>query len=316
MVVGKLWVACFDLQWLQTDSSKLRSPQSPLSNPRLEKEDSRKFECHVKECGRRYNHQSSLCRHLKIDHRAALPKAVGKRFSCGFPGCKQTFAYQASAYRHKKTHSDIRIRHTCKEPGCQRSYSQAADLRRHVRTKHGTGRPNPRSGLPDPRHLQKNGPSEEANPSLRIRSDGKRFMCDQPGCIKNYPSKNSLYHHQRRAHGKEVQQLHQPSTDGKRFVCSFPDCGKHYTHKAYLYRHVKQVHVKQSASHTKSPQFKCDFPGCGKQYKFIEALRRHQDAGKHAGGSLYSTCGLNGCQLLFSSKESLERHRRLSHGLW
>ena len=105
----------------------------------------------------------------------------------------------------------------------------------------------------------------------------KNFQCKL--CDKSFTLRNSMYRHQRKAHGRVLYESDnlpksiQPNEEG-RFPCEF--CDKSFTHKGHVYGHQRKVHVRESAcKRATKPKYQGNFPCkvCGK--KFSSASNRN-----------------------------------------
>ncbi|KAF9049912.1 transcription factor iiia [Panaeolus papilionaceus] len=299
------------------------------------------YQCKIPGCNEAFSKHSQLRAHLCQVH---SPPGT-KPYQCTHDGCTKSFDTNQHLITHQKTHdtkryacvhamclsktdgapffatwsalqSHIRMAHppTCLHPSCNgRIFSNHSNLRAHLKlheTRQITKDLNPES-------------EEEGTISKRQRLDdfGRDWVCDFPGCSKDFKSKKALNTH--------VHITHHGRRD---FTCDHPGCGKAFGYKHLLQRHTAKLHpsfdvVEESESsddegaQSEGLEFDID-KITGKSYsQQAEARLKEAKALACPFPSLqhfvvnYSppAVGPAGCQYVFTRAYDLRRHLATAH---
>ncbi|KAL6302221.1 hypothetical protein BKA93DRAFT_737472 [Sparassis latifolia] len=216
------------------------------------------FKCAETCCDAAFSKHHQLREHICSAHR---PPGT-KPYRCEHAGCTKSFPNNQKLRAHMKTHDNKR--YTCVHESCLPAegalptyYPTWSSLQQHMRSAHRPTCPYPscngktfsaQAGLRAHLkiHAQRdaeadldkmgNGSADECEdekPRKRRRGGelGRDWICEIPGCGKDFKSKHALTTH------TNVSHL------GRRdFVCSHSDCGRAFGWKHLLQRHVAKVH--------------------------------------------------------------------------
>ena len=127
----------------------------------------------------------------------------------------------------------------------------------------------------------------------RVTGKKKPFICEIPGCGKNFFLKTGLTAHIRIVHNKE-----------RPHVCPEEGCGKSFGWKANLKGHIRIVHMQ-------TKPFVCDKPGCSRKYGLERDLERH--IRNIHNREKPHICPEVECGKKFGLQESLKKHIRHVH---
>lgn len=190
-----------------------------------------KIVCPHDGCGEVFHKKSQLRAHLGSVHTGD----PSRPYSCG--SCSRCFAFPSQLERHQAAH--VATEHVCGYDGCGHIFATASELRDHMREEHAPAEPG-RVSCPKC--------SKMLHPaSLRAHllthepvDQQQSFVCQVPGCGKQYASKKSL-----RAHFNASHSDH-------RFVC--PTCQASFAYKVSLVKHEARVHAAAAAASTEPSQ--------------------------------------------------------------
>lgn len=117
-----------------------------------------------------------------------------------------------------------------------------------------------------------------------IHSGEKPFVCNFPGCNKQYSRSGRLKIHQRTHTGE------------KPYICSFKGCSKKFTEKGNLKTHMR--------IHSGEKPYYCDFEGCNKTFTTQGHLTDHKR--RHSGDRPFKC---ESCSRTFMRSSTLKKHQ-------
>jgi KRAB domain-containing zinc finger protein len=207
--------------------ARLHLAEERRANPR--------FRCDA--CGRRFEFQNKLQRHVQLEHGS---EAVFKCTQCG-----KAFKTLSSVHYHMRLHTGERPYHCDK---CPKAYATGNRLNNHIKRMHS-------GNLRRDHTCEVCGKMFEHNSTLMMHrnahfADSRTERCHI--CGWSTYSKGSLKKHLR------------SHTDNKPFVCS--ECGKRFAHKPVLLVHMESHNPDRT---------RLDCPLCNKSYVTDRSLKTH-----------------------------------------
>ncbi|XP_043225760.1 transcriptional activator cubitus interruptus-like isoform X2 [Amphibalanus amphitrite] len=154
--------------------------------------------CDWEDCGRDYDLQADLVKHVNNDHISANKKS----FSCRWKDCpreQKPFKAQYMLVVHVRTHTGDKP-NKCSFEGCNKRYSRLENLKTHLRSH--TGEKPYACEFPGCNKAFSNA-SDRAKHQNRTHSNEKPYVCKIPGCTKRYTDPSSLRKHVKTVHGPE-----------------------------------------------------------------------------------------------------------------
>ncbi|SPO00620.1 uncharacterized protein DNG_03369 [Cephalotrichum gorgonifer] len=130
--------------------------------------------------------------------------------------------------------------------------------------------------------------SFQSNGSKRTRANGKKYICEFPGCLKDFGQKTHLDIH-RRTH-----------TGERPYTCDFQGCGQTFTQLGNLRTHRRR--------HTGDRPYECAV--CGKTFAQRGNVRAHQVVHRKVKPFV---CKLENCGKNFTQRGNLKVHHNKYH---
>ncbi|KAI0079577.1 hypothetical protein K474DRAFT_1658926 [Panus rudis PR-1116 ss-1] len=300
------------------------------------------FKCTVHGCDLAFLKHHQLREHICTAH---APPGT-KPYRCEHTGCTKSFATNQKLRAHVKTHDEKR--YTCVHSNCQGTsaayFPTWTALQHHMRTTHPPTCPHAscngktftaQKGLRA--HLKLHGQrdleaelqaedsssenEEQLTKRRRGGEVGRDFLCDVPGCGKDFKSKKALGSH------------HKVSHLGRRdFVCPHETCGRAFGYKHLLQRHLVKLHPEETPTVTVVPSQENALQSSSMQIDSITGVvyasnsKRRLENEKSlqcpypdlntltAGAPSAWTSGTQ-CVYVFSRAYDLRRHLKASHGV-
>ncbi|NXD30330.1 GLIS3 protein, partial [Spelaeornis formosus] len=195
-------------QHLHSLSSRVRPLQAlPPAPGALLEEDGELHDCNGKhgccwlDCGKLYDHQEELVRHIEKIH---IDQRKGEDFTCFWAGCPRRFKPFNARYKlliHMRVHSGEKP-NKCTFEGCKKAFSRLENLKIHLRSH--TGEKPYLCQHPGCQKAFSN--SSDRAKHQRTHLDTKPYACEIPGCTKRYTDPSSLRKHVK-AHSSKDQQV-------------------------------------------------------------------------------------------------------------
>ncbi|NXG09106.1 GLIS3 protein, partial [Sakesphorus luctuosus] len=162
---------------------------------------SSKHGCRWLDCGKLYDQQEELVRHIEKIH---IDQGKGENFTCFWAGCHRKYKPFNARYKlliHMRVHSGEKP-NKCTIEGCKKAFSRLENLKIHLRSHTGE-----KPYLCQHPGCQKafNNSSDRAK-HQRTHLDTKPYACQIPGCTKRYTDPSSLRKHMK-AHSSKDQQV-------------------------------------------------------------------------------------------------------------
>ncbi|XP_064261182.1 zinc finger protein GLIS3 isoform X2 [Passer domesticus] len=159
-----------------------------------------KHGCCWVDCGKLYDHQEELVRHIEKIH---IDQRKGEDFTCFWAGCPRRFKPFNARYKlliHMRVHSGEKP-NKCTFEGCKKAFSRLENLKIHLRSH--TGEKPYLCQHPGCQKAFSN--SSDRAKHQRTHLDTKPYACEIPGCTKRYTDPSSLRKHVK-AHSSKDQQ--------------------------------------------------------------------------------------------------------------
>ncbi|NWW07584.1 GLIS3 protein, partial [Oreocharis arfaki] len=160
-----------------------------------------KHGCCWVDCGKLYEHQEELVRHIEKIH---IDQRKGEDFTCFWAGCPRRFKPFNARYKlliHMRVHSGEKP-NKCTFEGCKKAFSRLENLKIHLRSH--TGEKPYLCQHPGCQKAFSN--SSDRAKHQRTHLDTKPYACQIPGCNKRYTDPSSLRKHVK-AHSSKDQQV-------------------------------------------------------------------------------------------------------------
>ncbi|NXE38508.1 GLIS3 protein, partial [Ptilorrhoa leucosticta] len=160
-----------------------------------------KHGCCWVDCGKLYDHQEELVRHIEKIH---IDQRKGEDFTCFWAGCPRRFKPFNARYKlliHMRVHSGEKP-NKCTFEGCKKAFSRLENLKIHLRSH--TGEKPYVCQHPGCQKAFSN--SSDRAKHQRTHLDTKPYACQIPGCSKRYTDPSSLRKHVK-AHSSKDQQV-------------------------------------------------------------------------------------------------------------
>ncbi|NWT53823.1 GLIS3 protein, partial [Erythrocercus mccallii] len=160
-----------------------------------------KHGCCWVDCGKVYDHQEELVRHIEKIH---IDQRKGEDFTCFWAGCPRRFKPFNARYKlliHMRVHSGEKP-NKCTFEGCKKAFSRLENLKIHLRSH--TGEKPYLCQHPGCQKAFSN--SSDRAKHQRTHLDTKPYACEIPGCTKRYTDPSSLRKHVK-AHSSKDQQV-------------------------------------------------------------------------------------------------------------
>ncbi|NWZ79864.1 GLIS3 protein, partial [Poecile atricapillus] len=160
-----------------------------------------KHGCCWVDCGKMYDHQEELVRHIEKIH---IDQRKGEDFTCFWTGCPRRFKPFNARYKlliHMRVHSGEKP-NKCTFEGCKKAFSRLENLKIHLRSH--TGEKPYLCQHPGCQKAFSN--SSDRAKHQRTHLDTKPYACEIPGCTKRYTDPSSLRKHVK-AHSSKDQQV-------------------------------------------------------------------------------------------------------------
>ncbi|NXN79338.1 GLIS3 protein, partial [Bombycilla garrulus] len=160
-----------------------------------------KHGCCWVDCGKLYDHQEELVRHIEKIH---IDQRKGEDFTCFWTGCPRRFKPFNARYKlliHMRVHSGEKP-NKCTFEGCKKAFSRLENLKIHLRSH--TGEKPYLCQHPGCQKAFSN--SSDRAKHQRTHLDTKPYACEIPGCTKRYTDPSSLRKHVK-AHSSKDQQV-------------------------------------------------------------------------------------------------------------
>ncbi|NXP36030.1 GLIS3 protein, partial [Leiothrix lutea] len=160
-----------------------------------------KHGCCWVDCGKMYDHQEELVRHIEKIH---IDQRKGEDFTCFWAGCPRRFKPFNARYKlliHMRVHSGEKP-NKCTFEGCKKAFSRLENLKIHLRSH--TGEKPYLCQHPGCQKAFSN--SSDRAKHQRTHLDTKPYACEIPGCTKRYTDPSSLRKHVK-AHSSKDQQV-------------------------------------------------------------------------------------------------------------
>ncbi|NWR93093.1 GLIS3 protein, partial [Furnarius figulus] len=177
------------------------APGSPLDDKGELDDFSNKHGCHWVDCGKLYDQQEELVRHIEKIH---IDQRKGEDFTCFWAGCPRRYKPFNARYKlliHMRVHSGEKP-NKCTFEGCKKAFSRLENLKIHLRSH--TGEKPYLCQHPGCQKAFSN--SSDRAKHQRTHLDTKPYACQIPGCTKRYTDPSSLRKHVK-AHSSKDQQV-------------------------------------------------------------------------------------------------------------
>ncbi|NXK87448.1 GLIS3 protein, partial [Formicarius rufipectus] len=162
---------------------------------------SSKHGCRWVDCGKLYDQQEELVRHIEKIH---IDQRKGEDFTCFWAGCPRRYKPFNARYKlliHMRVHSGEKP-NKCTFEGCKKAFSRLENLKIHLRSH--TGEKPYLCQHPGCQKAFSN--SSDRAKHQRTHLDTKPYACQIPGCTKRYTDPSSLRKHVK-AHSSKDQQV-------------------------------------------------------------------------------------------------------------
>ncbi|XP_063278270.1 zinc finger protein GLIS3 isoform X2 [Prinia subflava] len=176
-------------------------PGRPLEEDGELEDGSGRHGCCWVDCGKVYEHQEELVRHIEKMH---IDQRKGEDFTCFWAGCPRRFKPFNARYKlliHMRVHSGEKP-NKCTFEGCKKAFSRLENLKIHLRSH--TGEKPYLCQHPGCQKAFSN--SSDRAKHQRTHLDTKPYACEIPGCTKRYTDPSSLRKHVK-AHSSKDQQV-------------------------------------------------------------------------------------------------------------
>ncbi|NXO72627.1 GLIS3 protein, partial [Phainopepla nitens] len=176
------------------------APGAPLEEDGELDDFNGKHGCCWVDCGKLYDHQEELVRHIEKIH---IDQRKGEDFTCFWAGCPRRFKPFNARYKlliHMRVHSGEKP-NKCTFEGCKKAFSRLENLKIHLRSH--TGEKPYLCQHPGCQKAFSN--SSDRAKHQRTHLDTKPYACEIPGCTKRYTDPSSLRKHVK-AHSSKDQQ--------------------------------------------------------------------------------------------------------------
>ncbi|NXF10888.1 GLIS3 protein, partial [Smithornis capensis] len=160
-----------------------------------------KHGCHWVDCGKLYDQQEELVRHIEKIH---IDQRKGEDFTCFWAGCPRRYKPFNARYKlliHMRVHSGEKP-NKCTFESCKKAFSRLENLKIHLRSH--TGEKPYLCQHPGCQKAFSN--SSDRAKHQRTHLDTKPYACQIPGCTKRYTDPSSLRKHVK-AHSSKDQQV-------------------------------------------------------------------------------------------------------------
>ncbi|NXE98411.1 GLIS3 protein, partial [Menura novaehollandiae] len=160
-----------------------------------------KHGCRWVDCGKLYDQQEELVRHIEKIH---IDQRKGEDFTCFWTGCPRRYKPFNARYKlliHMRVHSGEKP-NKCTFEGCKKAFSRLENLKIHLRSH--TGEKPYLCQHPGCQKAFSN--SSDRAKHQRTHLDTKPYACQIPGCTKRYTDPSSLRKHVK-AHSSKDQQV-------------------------------------------------------------------------------------------------------------
>ncbi|NXB73697.1 GLIS3 protein, partial [Donacobius atricapilla] len=160
-----------------------------------------KHSCCWVDCGKMYDHQEELVRHIEKIH---IDQGKGENFACCWTGCPRRFKPFNARYKlliHMRIHSGEKP-NKCTFQGCKKAFSRLENLKIHIRS-HTGEKPYSCPYLGCEKAFSN---SSDRAKHMKTHLDTKPYACEIPGCTKRYTDPSSLRKHWK-SHSSKDQQL-------------------------------------------------------------------------------------------------------------
>ncbi|NXY13958.1 GLIS3 protein, partial [Atrichornis clamosus] len=160
-----------------------------------------KHGCRWVDCGKLYDQQEELVRHIEKIH---IDQRKGDDFTCFWTGCPRRYKPFNARYKlliHMRVHSGEKP-NKCTFEGCKKAFSRLENLKIHLRSH--TGEKPYLCQHPGCQKAFSN--SSDRAKHQRTHLDTKPYACQIPGCTKRYTDPSSLRKHVK-AHSSKDQQV-------------------------------------------------------------------------------------------------------------
>ncbi|XP_051644363.1 zinc finger protein GLIS3 isoform X2 [Manacus candei] len=162
---------------------------------------SSKHGCLWVDCGKLYDQQEELVRHIEKIH---IDQRKGEDFTCFWAGCPRRYKPFNARYKlliHMRVHSGEKP-NKCTFKGCKKAFSRLENLKIHLRSH--TGEKPYLCQHPGCQKAFSN--SSDRAKHQRTHLETKPYACQIPGCTKRYTDPSSLRKHVK-AHSSKDQQV-------------------------------------------------------------------------------------------------------------
>ncbi|XP_017663786.1 PREDICTED: zinc finger protein GLIS3 isoform X2 [Lepidothrix coronata] len=162
---------------------------------------SSKHGCLWVDCGKLYDQQEELVRHIERIH---IDQRKGEDFTCFWAGCPRRYKPFNARYKlliHMRVHSGEKP-NKCTFKGCKKAFSRLENLKIHLRSH--TGEKPYLCQHPGCQKAFSN--SSDRAKHQRTHLETKPYACQIPGCTKRYTDPSSLRKHVK-AHSSKDQQV-------------------------------------------------------------------------------------------------------------
>ena len=237
------------------------------------------FVCTEEGCDRRFPTEKRMKCHVFRIHAGG-----GKLVNCDWPGCDYRgtqFNMKGHRLRHKSNRNDPVF---CKFPGCGQSFKYDSLMQEH---KHDVHFPDAELFCDRPDCQFKTFKVREL--TLHKKTHREKFVCDWPGCDKQYNDKFHLKQHINSVH-KNV----------KPYVCTESGCSFQTSYLNHYNDHLKSHYSPECLR-----KWPCDWPGC--TYVATKNCWLKQHMVTHTGERAFA-CQLPGCEKRLCSKKGLRIH--------
>ncbi|NWS20122.1 GLIS3 protein, partial [Pachyramphus minor] len=169
---------------------------------------SSKHGCRWVDCGKLYDQQEELVRHIEKIH---IDQRKGEDFTCFWAGCPRRYKPFNARYKlliHMRVHSGEKP-NKCTFEGCKKAFSRLENLKIHLRSH--TGEKPYLCQHPGCQKAFSN--SSDRAKHQRTHLETKPYACQIPGCTKRYTDPSSLRKHVK-AHSSKDQQVRKKLRSG------------------------------------------------------------------------------------------------------